>query len=282
MRASAGQSGSSCEVDVLRPASIEGLLGPYGGPKATALLSNFLVDACELTLNQVVETVGRGRRMGIALDIMVSHLDAVDIARIFPDRYPNATSMPGCPATFPVYRANVDGFFVMSVDPAAAREQVNAQYERERASIHRRVAAVLSQFAGGPVVSEVGMLWHKIAGEHLLRADAEVAIDALTVKWDKGYIGDNFDLTISPFHQVVQGSPPLRLYYKDDQGYLATRFMVSSMYLALSSLGIRLIDRYILCHSIVRACEELFDVNATSAVQHMAYAVEMKPPAGRS
>jgi hypothetical protein len=274
-RAFAEQRTASVEVSVLPHTSLEGLLGPYGGPQATTLLSDFFVDLCGLILDQIAEVAaGRARRLSIALDIMVSHLHAIDIVRIFPERYPLAKPVHGCPSTFPVYRANVDGFFVMSTIPEVARERVNEQYERVGPSLRARVAEVLSQFHNGPIVSDVGLRWHRIANKHLLAADAAIARDGLTVKWDKGYIGDNFDLTVSPFHQVVQGSPPVRSYYKENQGYLAARFMVSSTYLALTSLGIRIMERFFLCHSITCACEELFAVDATTVIRQVAYAAE--------
>jgi hypothetical protein len=275
-RALAEKSTTSAEVSVLPHTSLEKLLGPYGGSKAPTLLSDFFVDLCGLMLDQIAEVVaGRARRLTVALDIMVSHLHAIDVVRIFPERYPKARPVPGCPVTFPMYRSNVDGFFVMSMVPEVARQRVNEQYESVSASIHARVAAVLAQFYGtGPVVSDVGLQWHQIANKHLYRADAAIACDALTVKWDKGYIGDNFDLTVSPFHQVVQGSPPLRSYYRENQGYLAARFLVSSTYLALTSLGVRIMERFFLCHSITRACEEIFGVDATEMLREVAYVVE--------
>jgi hypothetical protein len=275
LRACAERSGDIVEVSVLPQTSLEGLLGPYGGPEATTILSNYFVDLCGLILEQVAEvTAGRARRVNLALDIMVSHLHAIDIVRIFPERYPLAKPVAGCPSTFPVYRANVDGFFVMSTIPEIARQRVNEQYERVGPAFRARVAEVLEQFDDGPMVSEVGWRWHEIANKHLLEADAAIARDGLSVKWDKGYIGDNFDLTVSPFHQVVQGSRPVRTYYRENQGYLAARFMVSSTYLALTSLGVRLMERYFLCHSITCACEELFDVDATTVIKRVAFAAE--------
>lgn len=280
-RVSAEQSGTVAEVSVLPHTSLEGLLGPYGGTEATTILSNFFVALCPLMLEQIAEVAaGRARRVSLALDIMVSHLYGIDIVRIFPERYPLAKPVAGCPSTFPVYRANVDGFFVMSNIPEVARQRVHEQYELVGPSFRERVAAVLSQFHGGPAVSEVGRRWSEIANRHLLEADAAIARDGLTVTWDKGYIGDNFDLTVSPFHQVVQNSPPVRSYYRENQGYLAARFLVSSMYLALTSLGLRLIERYFLCHSITCACEQLFEVDATTVIQRVAYAVEVMGYAG--
>jgi hypothetical protein len=273
-RTLAGQHTTTPEVTVIPDSPLDALLGPYGGVQATTVFSNFLVEACGLLLEQLAEVAGgRAQRMGLALDIMITHLHAVDIVRIFPERYPSVTPIPGCPGTFAVYRANVDGFFIMSTKPETARAQIDAQYQRMSDSIHKRVASVLAQCDGGPVLSQVSPRWHAIARKYLYLADAAIEGNGLTVKWDKGYIGDNFDLTVSPFHQVVQDSPQMRAYYKEDQGYLAARFMVSSMYLSMSSLGIRLIDRFLLCHSIYRACEELFGDTATGVVRRMSDAV---------
>jgi hypothetical protein len=208
--------------------------------------------------------------MAVELDIMIAHLPAIDIASIFPDRYPYAKKDADFPVAFPVYRSHADGFFVLSKDAAQTRAQYDAQYERTRAALHERITAVLSQFKGGQVVSKVGNQWNELAGKYLLRADEAVRGGALKVKWDAGYLGDTHSLVGSLFHRIVQRAPGLRSFLSLDPGYLAARTMMSGLYLVINNLGLRLVDRVFLCHAISRSCEDLFDVEATSIIQNLA------------
>lgn len=280
LRGVAKKSGISVPLRVLPGPSRDTAPGPYSGRQSTPLLTRFLAEACPLLLDQVSAlAAGRTSRLAVALDIMVAHLPAIDIARVFPGRYPFApVREPGFPSAFPVYRSHADGFLVMSTDPAGARSRLDAQYGRAAALIRPRVTAVLSQFADGPVLSEVGLRWHELARRHLLRAEEAIRAGTLRVRWHGGYIGDSYDLSASPFHQIVQNEPALRAFLRRDPGYLAARFTMSALYLALSSVGIRLADRYFLCHAISRACEELFGLEATAVLLSLARSV----PRGRA
>ncbi|HEU4769623.1 MAG TPA: lantibiotic dehydratase C-terminal domain-containing protein [Pyrinomonadaceae bacterium] len=243
----------------------------FSGTIATSFFTDLLSDATPLLLEQI-EAVAekRASRMAVALDLMIAHLPAIDIARIFPDRYPYAQRDTDVPAGFPVYRSHADGFFVLSKDAAQTRAQFDAQYESRRAALHERITAVLSQFKGGDVVSEVGNQWNEIAGRYLLRADEAIRSGGLKVKWDTGYIGDGHSLAGSLFHRIVQRAPGLRSFLSLDPGYLAARTMMSGLYLVINNLGLRLVDRVFLCHAISRSCEELFHVEATSIIRNLA------------
>lgn len=273
LRAGAEQAGTVTEVSVRRGVFPDLAEGPYGGPQAAPFFADMLADASPLLLDLLAEVhARRASRTALALDMMIAHMPAIHIAVVFPERYPRAKKDPGFPAAFPVYRSHADGFFIMSKDPQGARARFDAQYERASTSVKQRISAVLSQFNGGPVVSEHGARWHDLARKHLLRAEELVSSGAMTVRWDGGYLGDTHNLTVSLFHQIVQRSPGLRAFLRLDPGYLAARTMMSCLYLTLSNLGLRLVDRVFLCHAISRACEELFDVEAATIIRNLARA----------
>src|SRR5262249_49421357 len=193
------------EINVLPQVSPKFDQGSFSGTLSTSFFTDLLIDATPLLLDQLEAiTAKRASRMAVALDMMVAHLPAIDIARIFPERYPYAKKDADFPVAFPVYRSHADGFFVLSKDATQARAQLDAQYERTRAALHQRITAVLSQFKGGPTVSEVGNQWNELAGRYLLRADEAVRGGALVVKWDDGYLGDTHSLAGSLFHRIVQ------------------------------------------------------------------------------
>jgi hypothetical protein len=284
LRRAALESGAAAEVTVVPHASLNLPMGPYGGPESTTLLAEMLADASSLLLDQIAKVVsGKARTTNVALDIMTAHLPAVDITRIFPERYPVAHRSSPYPGSFPMYRSHADGFLIMSKNPKAARARLDAEYERLCGLIIARVRSVLGQFNGGPVVSEAGGHWFRIARTFLHRAEASVRQGGLTVEWGDGYLGDTNDISISEFHQIAQSAREVRDFFRTDSGFLAARFMMSGLYLTLSSLGLRLVDRYFLCHAIAQACEGLFGVKATTILKNISqavgaqYALEVSP-----
>ncbi|MCA9712077.1 MAG: hypothetical protein KDK70_39945, partial [Myxococcales bacterium] len=109
-----------------------------------------------------------------------------------------------------------------------------------------------------------------IARRYLLRAERALRRGELEVRWDQGYLGDTHDLSVSRFHQVFQDSEALRRFQRTDRGFQAMRLTTSALYLVLSNLGIRLIDRYFLCHSISRACQDLYGIDPAELVRSQA------------
>ncbi|HEU4711118.1 MAG TPA: lantibiotic dehydratase C-terminal domain-containing protein [Pyrinomonadaceae bacterium] len=270
-KATALRNGMPGEIIIVAGVSPHFDQDSFSGTAATSFFTELLSDATPLLLDQLEAIADkRASRMAVALDIMIAHLPAIDIARIFPDRYPYAKKDAEFPTAFPVYRSHADGFFVLSKDAAQTRAQFDAQYESRRAALHERITTVSSQFKGGQVVSEVGNQWNELAGKYLLRADDAVRSGALKVKWDTGYLGDSHSLAGSLFHRIVQRAPGLRSFLSLDPGYLAARTMMSGLYLVINNLGLRLVDRVFLCHAISRSCEDLYNVEATSIIRNLA------------
>lgn len=246
-------------------------VGQYGGKEAAALLIGLLVEAAPFLLDEIATMLdGRADRTTVALDMMVAHLPAIDIARVFPQRYKFARTDLAFPASYPVYRSHADGFFVMSTDPVSARAQFDTRYDSASSAIRQRVGAVLDQFAGGPVVSQAALRWNAIARAYLERCDAALRSGTLSVSWNEGYIGDTHDLQHSTFHQIVQGAFALRAFLRKDSGYLAARTTMSALYLVLGSLGVGLVDRVFLCNAICRAFEQMFGIDTVAIIRGLA------------
>lgn len=268
-------SGQSARVDIRPGSSLDFVGTSYDGSMAKILLSEMMMGGCRLVLDQLVEIeAGTAARTSVAFDLMVAHLPAADIARVFPERYPRADRGLEYPATFPVYRSHAEGFFVMSVDPEIARSRFEEKYRSREESIQQRILALLTQLEEGPEVSQVASRWYKLARASLLRSEQAVRDGTLHVQWEEGYLGDEYDLESSPFHQIVQLSPALQKFVRTDVGYQAARFTLSGLYLTLGALGLPLVERFFLAYAISRAFEDLFTVDATAVVRNLAREVE--------
>lgn len=253
---------------VLPGSSFTGDDSPYAGPRIAAFWHGLLSEAAPLMVSQVAEVVaGKRSRLSLALDAMISHLPAVDFAKVFSGRYPAAATEFDFPVPFPALRSHSDGIIVMSRDPAAARAELDAKYAPFAAGIERRVSAILGQLDGtGPAVSEDALQWYELAGKYLRLADAELTSGGITIVWEEGWVGDAWDLSPSPFHQVVQSSSAFQDFLRADSGYQAMRIMMTALYLYLNMLGLRIVDRFFACHAISRACESVFGVDATTVM----------------
>lgn len=275
LREDAEDGGGAVELSVVPGAKFDATEGRYEGPDAEELFTELFVRASPYLLEQLEAIVeGRVDRRVVALDMLVAQLPAVDIADAFPDRYPFAREEDQFPASFPVYRAHADGLIIMSPDPDAARAKLDAQYERWGDAIRRRTDAVLSQLAGGATCSRRASRWYDVARGNLLRAESAIRHGRLEVVWDEGRIGDSHDLSPSAYHETASESEALQSFLRTDPGYLAARATMSGLYLALGALGLRVVDRMVLCHCICRACEELFSEDATSILEGLSHELE--------
>lgn len=245
---------------------------PYTGPRIAGFWHGFLAEATALLVGQLAEiAAGQRSRLAVAIDTVVAHLPAVDFAKTFAQRYPPSAANFAFPVPFPALRSHSDGIIVMSRDPAAARAQMEAMYAPASAKIERRTAAILNQLDGtGPTISESPTQWYELARKYLLLADAELSSGGITVIWEDGWVGDEWDLSPSSFHQVVQDRPAFQNFLRTDSGYQAMRIMMTALYLYLNALGLRTVDRFFACHAISRACESIFDVDATAVMARLA------------
>lgn len=264
LRTVATHADFTLEVEVVPDSSPP--TGPFGGPAAALLFAELLCDACPLQLSQLAGIVAGERRCTTAaVDILVATMLAVDIASAFPDRYPSAVTTAGFPAAFAVYRSHCEGFVLMSTDPAAARARLDAVYGRNGPAIRSRVAAVLAQFANGPLISDLALSWHALARSYLFRSEAALREGRLTMTDEGEHFAAGHDLSASPFHLAAHSSP-VAAFRREDVGLRATRPILSATYLALGGMGVQLGERYALCHAISRACEDLFGLDAVDVV----------------
>ncbi len=241
--------------------------GTYTGPRASALLGGLLSEVTPAILDRLVQVDGNaGLRNEAALEMMVSHLAATDFYAVWPERYPDTDLDVDWPRTFVVYRSHADGFMIMTKDPAATKTVLDRRYEGMGEQLPRRIAQLLADRSPGAGDVSLGATWFRIARRYLLEAEAALRSGGLTIRWEDGYLGDAHDLSVSSFHQAFQDNPELRRFQRTDVGFQAMRFTMGALYLVLNNLGIRLIDRYFLCHAISRTCQERYGVDPAALV----------------
>lgn len=221
--------------------------GPELGPATRAVLAAFTPTLLELPAD-------RGELTAAALDVMTAHLPAVS----------RPSDRGGPPLSFLSLRSHAEAFAVTSRDPAAARAALDSRYQAVRDTVDPRVAAILRRGDMPPAARH----WHDLAraakpglADHFregrIRAHTEYAGD---------HLRERDDFAASRFHQVAGASADLQHYLGGDPGFLATRLLTSLLYLTLHNIGLSLVERYVLCHVVSRACESVYDVESVAVL----------------
>jgi len=126
----------------------------------------------------------------------------------------------------------------------------------------------------GPVVSVPAGDWGRFLDRYVGPVLQGLLTGKLAVTHDREqeghHLGDRFDLTVSPFHQAVYHDRVLRATAPTDPEFNGMRVMASLLYLTLHRMGVRLIERYLLCYLVSRCFEEIFAVTPTEAITEFA------------
>jgi Lantibiotic biosynthesis dehydratase C-term len=238
----------------------------YQGAAVPRVFEDFACDTSDF-LVECLSLVACGTlRLMVAFDLMVGHLIAVN-RRL----YPAAREIP-YPTSFLSLRSHADGFFIMSRNPARAKQTLECQYLRQADRMQARLLALLRQLTQqGPAISDVAARWAVCIEkwtEGALRATASGEVG--TGQVPRTYLGDTYDISVSEFHQAIQRRPALQDMMSSDVQVQAMRVTFSCLYFFLHQLGIPLIERYLLCHAVSRTIEDTFDVQPADALELVA------------
>jgi hypothetical protein len=236
------------------------------GPAAQDLVDDFLVDSSPLALALVAASSRTEDRLSIAFDLMVAQTLVLK-GLLFEALRP----LP-CPLAFVSYRSHVDGFFVMSKDPPATRAAFEDRFTRVAPRLRARLGALVEQLAGGALVSAPARAWVALLERAVARVQDGLRAGSLLVNLEggDGYMGDNFDLSVSPFHQVIQDDPALRAFAARDVDFNTMRIAAALLYLTLHRFGVRLVDRYLLCHFAARSFETVHEIEPAQAIRQFS------------
>jgi hypothetical protein len=238
----------------------------YQGAAVPQIFENFACDTSGL-LVEYLSLVTRGApRLTIAFDLMVAHLVAVNR-----NLYPGARELP-YPTSFLSLRSHADGFFIMCRDPVHAKRTLEDRYLRQADRMQARLLALLRQFTRqAPAMSESAAHWAACIDQWMARASTASELGGLQTGPSPGvYLGDSHDISISEFHQEIQRRPAIQAMMSADIQVHSMRMTFSCLYFFLHQLGVRLVERYLLCHAISRSIEDAFDVNPSHVLELVA------------
>lgn len=230
------------------------------GPVAQGLIDRFLVETNGFVLERLAAPESRTRS---ALELMLAQPVALE-PRLF-----TGLRHRRCPIGFVSYRSHADGFFIMTKDPAATKRAFDERYERTAMQTRRALEAIIRQRDCGSEGSSVVARWVELANPYIEAIADGLRSGELAVNMgdETGWLGDRYDLEISPFHAAVQADPGLRERAFADVDFNTMRVMASLLYLTLHRFGVRLIERYVLCHVVARTFEAAYEVGPVEAIE---------------
>jgi Lantibiotic biosynthesis dehydratase C-term len=241
----------------------------FDGPALASVGRRFLARVTPVLAGPAVASRATVRFSG-ALDLMAAHLRAV-VGATAPGAEQAAAALGAVPLSFLSFRSHAEAFIAGTRDPEATRRVMDARYETVRGSVDARVRAVLAQAEGrGPVVSEPAGQWHDAVRAAKPGMANEFHVEGITTDGGEGPADGTGALAKSRFHTAVGASAELSEFLGADPEFLAVRLLTSLLYLSLHNLGMSLMERYLLCHLVSRACESLAGVDAMAVLDRMA------------
>jgi hypothetical protein len=229
-------------------------LAVLGSEAAASLLERFYHDTTPIAFDVLARIRDGDSRLTIALDLMfaTAHAQWPDIRRGFIS-----------------YRSHAEGLVVQSANPDACRAFCADSYRSQAAAIKARLTAIVDAVDRDrdtiPFVRE----WVGVLARFRAEADPLISSGAISfagARWDGDASWDPEVLKHSAFHSALQNNSARLAFMRNDLGFLGYRLMLNYLYLHLGRIGIRPVERLVLCHLAASAVEDLFGVSATELV----------------
>ncbi len=225
-----------------------------GSVEAAGLLEAFYVETTKLTFEMLEHIRSNDDRLELSFDLMiaVAHVLGSGIARGFLS-----------------YRSHSEAFILNSSNPAALRTSCRERYETLSEALVQRLERVLKTFDAKegdvPFVHE----WVEISDRFWRQAQPLVASEKISFDTETGRGGRRWNpemLEHSAFHQSIQNNDAYVAAMQKDLWFRCYRLVLNYLYLHLNRLGIKPLERYLLCYLLANAVEELFGVSAVDLV----------------
>jgi hypothetical protein len=222
-----------------------------GSEAAADLLASFHADTTELAFAVLAGVRAGAPRLATPLDLML------------------ATAELACP---PItrgvlsYRSHVEGFLANCADPAGMRTRFDQRYEAVRDPLAERLGEVLATVAGTgrPLPYLAG--WAELVRRYYARTEELVAAEQLRLPEfvvplpagarPRGYA------KVSEFHAALGANEDALRELREGQWFAIYRVLLNYQYLLFSRLGLRPVDRFLLCYLAARTVEDTYGLPA--------------------
>lgn len=231
------------------------------GSEAAARLLERFYDETNQVAFEMLDHVRRGHsRLTVALDLMFATAHAM---------------WPDIRRGFISYRSHAEGFIVRASNPEGRRARCEETYRSRSAALKQRLTAILEILDSGSRDNrrgEVPFIVEWVAIMERFRALVEPLIAAGDISFSAGEAQqenrtwDPELLRHSTFHRLLQSNSARLTFMREDLGFLCYRWMLNLLYLHLNRIGIRPVERFMLCYLAASTVEDLFGISANDFV----------------
>jgi hypothetical protein len=220
------------------------------------LLADFYVDTTALVFeNLELLRAQRASLYDLAFDFMVATSHT-----LYPSPH-NPTITEG----FVSFRSHAEAYLAMVPAQATVRQHFEQQYRRFAPTLIRRVRDLIARLDAGKPPSAIAA-YLQIARPHIDRSRSLIKTGRLVLPiphraatskrgWDEEWVAH------SSFHSLINDSETYNVLF-ETAWFQQYRMALNLMYLHLNRLGLLPVERYLICHLVANAVEEVFGVSA--------------------
>ncbi|MEK5295758.1 hypothetical protein [Bacillus sp. FSL R5-0659] len=222
------------------------------GPMGDELLADFYKCTNEVVLKSIGSTVNDyNDRLDIILDLFLvsAHYN-----------YESITS------GYFSFASHVNGFFTRWKNPNVLKEKFNKIYLVNKEYIFGKIENLIEK----QNLNENSELFKKVIRrmKSLMRSEIEKGNMKPFDLNEQKDAGHRDFLEKSPFHNLILENPDFIDYMNNDIDFLSSRLITVFTYLMVKNLGLRNLDRYLLCYLIYKAVEEKYNLDTMNLVRN--------------
>jgi hypothetical protein len=229
-----------------------------GSMRASELLAGFLSDTTDLAFRMYDHLHSGGALPMLALDLMWT---TTAVAAV-PFEAGGAPIERG----FLSLRSHADAFLSRTQDPAVFRTAFDERYRRQADALSGRLRAVESVLAGDGEELPFVLEWGEAVRRHQRIAYPLLASGEVSLR-GAGQAPRMPTRQVSEFHRLLQSDHGHADFLWTDHWFASFRLLVNYLYVHLGRLGLRPVDRALLCHLAANTVESVHGVSATGSFQ---------------
>lgn len=164
------------------------------------------------------------------------------------------------------FASHVNGFFTRWKNPNVLEDKFHNIYLKNKEYIFSKIENSIEK----QNLNENSELLKRVVikMKKLMRTEIEKGnLNSFDLNEQKGEGNRDF-LEKSPFHNLILGNPDFLDYMNNDRDFLTSRLITVFTYLMVKNLGLKNLDRYLLCYLIYKAVEEKYNLNTMSLIRN--------------
>jgi hypothetical protein len=227
-----------------------------GSPEAAELLVDFYVDTTDLAFQMTEHVQAGGSRLGTAFDLMIATVQV----------FSHGTITTG----FLSFRSHAEAFLASADHGQDLRTSWDRHYAERASTLTDRVRAVIGALQGDQEPVPFVRAW--VAALQPVKHRAEDLVGAGQLALEPPSLGDSAvgprarPAELSSFHQELEASDRWRREIRSSDSFRVFRLMLNYTYLHLTRLGVKPLERLLLCHLAANAVEDAYGVSAAEIV----------------